>query len=642
MFCSDLRFLLAFLLALLTASPCVDGSESDAPLGPTRIRLSNDVSVDGDILHILQQDAQRIETVRIENGEIESLGTADLPESPHDFVLNSTETLAYVACGSADGKVVEVDMETFQTTRTFSVGHTPDSLALNSDEKTLYVGNRFDGTVSVLDLDEGRETQTFLAGREPLVCGLGADDKTLVVAGRSPETPANEFFTYLTVRLFNVETGESIDLQLPNGSISLASGCLSPDRKYAYLTHVLSNYELVPSQVFGGWINMNAMSIIDLSQGAVLNTIGLDHLQRGAGNPWGASCSSDGRYLVVAHAGTGEISLIDRFALHMKLADGAIASRVMSGSPNDPGILTDIRRRLRVPLEGVRYAVISNDSIFAAGYYSDALVQVPYGDWLMLTPMVAETLRYSRGRRSDEYFPYAITVDCELMRLGPEPQPDTRRRGEMLFHDATVCLQHWQSCASCHPEARSDGLNWDLMNDGVGNPKNTKSLLLSHRTPPAMVTGVRESAEVAVRSGIEHILFSYLSEEDVEAIDVYLKSLEPVPSPHLTGGELSESALRGEQLFESPRTGCATCHPAPLYTDMRLHDVDSRSGWDHSEEFDTPTLIEVWRTGPFLHDGSFTSIRDLLTEGEHGNASGRLDRLSEQDWDDLIEFVMSL
>ena len=43
-------------------------------------------------------------------------------------------------------------------------------------------------------------------------------------------------------------------------------------------------------------------------------------------------------------------------------------------------------------------------------------------------------------------------------------------------------------------------LNWDLLNDGVGNPKNTRSLLLAHKTPPAMFLGVRANAEAAVRA----------------------------------------------------------------------------------------------------------------------------------------------
>ena len=58
--------------------------------------------------------------------------------------------------------------------------------------------------------------------------------------------------------------------------------------------------------------------------------------------------------------------------------------------------------------------------------------------------------------------------------------------GERLFNDTTLCHQRWQSCASCHPDGRTDGLNWDLLNDGIGNPKNTKSLLLASEKPPEM------------------------------------------------------------------------------------------------------------------------------------------------------------
>ena len=159
--------------------------------------------------------------------------------------------------------------------------------------------------------------------------------------------------------------------------------------------------------------------------------------------------------------------------------------------------------------------------------------------------------------------------------LGARPSGTARRRGELLFNDATICRQHWQSCASCHPDGRSDGLNWDLLNDGVGNPKNTKSMLLAHRTPPAMSEGVRLTAEAAVRSGLTHILYADRPEAEAMAIDEYLKSLAPVPSPHLIDGQLSPAARRGKTLFESKRVGCQECHPAPLYTDLKSHQVGS-------------------------------------------------------------------
>jgi cytochrome c peroxidase len=187
-----------------------------------------------------------------------------------------------------------------------------------------------------------------------------------------------------------------------------------------------------------------------------------------------------------------------------------------------------------------------------------------------------------------------------------------------------------------------DALNWDLLNDGLGNPKNAKSMLLAHRTPPAMSGGVRETAEAAVRAGVRHILFSTLPEQDCQAIDAYLNALSPVPSPYLVDGELSEAALRGKQLFFSSRINCARCHDEPLYTDLRTHDVESQGKYDRRSEFDTPTLIEVWRTAPYLHDGHYTTIKRLIRDGKHGSTAGEVQSLTERELDDLAEFVLSL
>ena len=112
-------------------------------------------------------------------------------------------------------------------------------------------------------------------------------------------------------------------------------------------------------------------------------------------------------------------------------------------------------------------------------------------------------------------------------------------------------------------------MNWDLLNDGTGNPKNAKSLLWAHQTPPAMSLGVRATAEAAVRAGIKHILFTEKPEEVPIAMDAYLKSLEPVPSPHLVNGNLSAAAKRGRQIFLSDEAGISTlrCLRAVLFPD---------------------------------------------------------------------------
>ena len=57
---------------------------------------------------------------------------------------------------------------------------------------------------------------------------------------------------------------------------------------------------------------------------------------------------------------------------------------------------------------------------------------------------------------------------------------------------------------------------------------------------------------------------------------------------------------------------------------------------------DTPTLIECWRTAPYMHDGHYTTIQQLLKEGKHGSVSGDVEGLTDQERKDLVEFVLSL
>jgi len=92
-------------------------------------------------------------------------------------------------------------------------------------------------------------------------------------------------------------------------------------------------------------------------------------------------------------------------------------------------------------------------------------------------------------------------------------------------------------------------------------------------------------------------------------------------------------------LFKDPKINCVKCHPAPLYTDMNLHDVGSRGQFDRRDTFDTPTLVEVWRTGPYMHDGQYVTMKEVFSRGKHGLKKAEL---SDEQIDDLVEYVRSL
>ena len=366
-------------------------------------------------------------------------------------------------------------------------------------------------------------------------------------------------------------------------------------------------------------MNTSALSIIDLIDRRWLTTVLLDDVDLGAANPWGIVCTADGRTIVVAHSGTHELSVIDRQALHQKIGRVVAGERVSEVStcvndiPNDLGFLVGMRRRMSLPGRGPRGVAAVGTAVVAAEYFSDTLA------WVDL-----------QGE----------TVTATSMALGPSAEPCQVRRGEMAFHDATLCFQQWQSCASCHPDARTDALNWDLLNDGIGNPKNSRSMLHTHATPPVMITGIRDRAETAVRAGFRFIQFLVVPEEVSDEVDTYLKALRPVPSPSLENAMLSASAMRGKALFE--QANCTACHSGRYHTDGKLHNIGLGPDERGITEFVTPSLVELWRTAPYLYDGRARTIEEVLTTHNRQDKHGGTSDLSEEEISDLAAYILSL
>ncbi len=596
-----------------------------AYLGPSAVAVSGD----GRVLYACLADARALAIVDLP--DVKAIRTVRLPAEPTGLTLRRDGQRIYVTCAAAASSVLEIDAAAGEILANFPAGHTATAPALAPDGQRLYVCNRFDHDVSVIDLEQRQEVARVAAVREPIAAAVSPDGRELWVANLLPASPANRFGVLAAaaaVTVVDTRTLQAAQVRLITGSTSVRGIAFTPDGKYVVLAHILARYHMPTIRVDSSWMNGNALTVIDVGRREVLNTVLLDGFVEGAANPWDIACTADGRWICVSHAGTNELSVIDAPALLATLrrlplvafsnaaffngnSDGYSAS-TGEDVVNAPGFLAGIRRRVKLSGVGPRGLAVRGSQVYATEYFTDSIAAVTLN---------AET-----------------EASLRSLPLGPRPQWDEVRRGEVLFHDGRLCLECWQSCASCHPDGRADALNWDLLNDGEGNPKNTLSLLWSHRTAPAMASGVRPTAEAAVRSGIKHILMTERPESEAAAIDAWLQSLQPVPSPALVEGRLSPAAERGRQLFHSDRCGCAKCHPAPLYTDRKTHDVGSRGELDERSAFDTPMLVEVWRTAPYLHDGRYTTIEQLLAEGKHGGA----DKLSEEELAALVQFVLSL
>lgn len=127
---------------------------------------------------------------------------------------------------------------------------------------------------------------------------------------------------------------------------------------------------------------------------------------------------------------------------------------------------------------------------------------------------------------------------------------------------------------------------------------------------------------------------------------------------------LSESALRGMELFFSERGDCFHCHGNALFTDNDFHNTGLavKSAGDMGRynvtgsssdvgKFKTPSLRNTALRGAYMHDGRFKTLREVVLHYSKGirkndNLDPLLDRplpnLEEQEVDDLVAFLETL
>jgi YVTN family beta-propeller protein len=520
-------------------------------------------------------------------------------ETPTGVVVDGQK--AYVTTFEKTGKLLVLDLGSGKIEATIPTGSGACYPLLGPDKKQVYVCNRFSATVSEIDVRKKCVVRTVRVLREPSSAVFSQDGKYLFVANFLPAQRADVDVVAACVSVVDMRAFEKVkDIRLANGSNALRDICITPDGKYIYVSHNLGRFTAPTSQLQQGWMNTSAFSVIDVADQTFLGAVVVDEPERGAAGVWSIDCNEE--HLFIAHSGTHEVSVIDHPGLRRKFEAHPHQKKL----DYDLQFLYGLRERIPLQGNGPRYLLINGGVLWVPTYFADVLNKVDID-----------------------------TRTVQAMELNPGRHEIDAHKGERIFNDAKMCFQEWQSCNGCHPgDGRMDAMNWDLMNDGIGNPKNCKSLLYSHATPPCMISGIREKAEIAVHAGFVHIQFYNISKEEASYVDEYLKALRPAPSPFLVNGHLSGKAKEGKKVFE--KHNCGSCHSGPYYTDMKMYrigeDVEFAKGWD------TPTLIEVWRTAPYLFDGRAATMEEVFEIHKHGIKK----EITKKEIEALSEYVKSL
>lgn len=264
----------------------------------------------------------------------------------------------------------------------------------------------------------------------------------------------------------------------------------------------------------------------------------------------------------------------------------------------------------------------------------------------------------------------ALAVDgAPIPRFAPDPMPAELRLGQHMFYSANsdetpITKNHWVACASCHLEGRSDAVTWRFAQGPRDTPTNAGGML-----------GTGFLFRTADRNRVQDYWHTINIEQGgtfdpadqaalLDAITAYVNLGIPVPVPPTTDPAL---VAAGRAIFERPDVGCRGCHTGPRFTDsgagnptldlggpVQLHDVgtcvtapypdvahaDLEGHAREACKFDTPSLSGLASTPPYLHDGTASTIRDVLelTRGKMGNISS----LSAADEDALVEYLRSL
>ncbi len=657
----DARAVFCILVVTAAVLGLVLTVPGSAARGDAPYRSPYDVAFapDGKRLAVSDHTAGSVSVIDVKARSVAS--TIELRGRPAALAWSADGSRLFVAERNA-GTVAEVafkgesNEEGGRVERRFSVGPQPVGLAVASKRKLLLVTNFATHAVSVVDLAGGAERARIAASREPFAVAVTPDETLAIVGNLLPAGPATDPTMASVLSIIDLASLKRVgDVKLPPGSTALRGIAISPDGRWVYAVHTVGRFSVPTTQLDRGWVNTNALSVVDLASRTHLATALLDYPSEGAADPWGIALSKDGATAWISLSGVHTVARVDIAGLH-KLLAGNLEGKpqlVKSGSyqTGTQNIWMEIKN------DPAKRELLVND--LAALYVAGLIKKKPLArrGWWETSPAPER-----KGPRGIALSPDGTLLACAVyyagvvwfadpdlakagssLEVGSNPKPDPRRAGEICFHDATLCFQHWLSCATCHPEGRVDALNWDLLNDGIGNPKNSKSLLLSHETPPAMARGVRADMEAASRAGYRHILFREPEEDELRYTTAYLRALKPGRSPYRTdAGGLSPEAQRGKALFESEQTKCATCHKGEFFTDLQSYDVGTRGEYDRVSVFDTPTLIELWRTAPYLHDGAAATVRDVLTTCNKNDRHGSTSQLTATELEELVAYLLSL
>jgi YVTN family beta-propeller protein len=239
--------------------------------------------------------------------------------------------------------------------------------------------------------------------------------------------------------------------------------------------------------------------------------------------------------------------------------------------------------------------------------------------------------------------------------LGDGGLNDPIRRGERVFTQAAHTFQRQFSCRSCHPDGHVDGLSYDFDGDGMGdNLLDNRSLQGVAGTGPFKWVGKNPTLEIQCGPRFARVLMRTdpIPPAELKDLTAFLESQPPPRWERKGKRPLTPPQERGKKIFFATKTSagkliprerrCQTCHRPPLFTNRLLSSVGTKGPRDSTDFFDTPHLLGIAQSAPYLHDGRARTLEELWTTYQTNDLHGVSSYMSKHQLNDLVEYLKTL
>lgn len=323
----------------------------------------------------------------------------------------------------------------------------------------------------------------------------------------------------------------------------------------------------------------------------------------------------------------------------------------------------------------------------------------PRWPWLVVLPLATGVAVLAVAWSTDSARPASAAEVLGPVPIPPDnPQsPEKTALGKLLFFDPRLSGPNTVACATCHQTGKglSDGLPRGI---GVKGELSRNSMTVwntaymhalhsdgnrasleeqAAKAIPGIAMDQPYPALIAELGGVpdyrrrfDRVFADGITEGNIaRAIAAFERTLLTFNSPfdrYRAGDKhaLTATQKAGMDLFFSARTGCSSCHVAPLFTDNQWHNLgvpqvgtkpvdNGRSEVTKNAAdtgaFKTLMLRNVELTGPYMHDGVFTTLDQVVAFYVGGGSPGPnksplmkpLDLTSEEQ-QALVAFLRSL